>query len=643
MSTYQVIARKYRPQKFSDVVGQEHVTQTLTNAITSGRIAHAYLFCGPRGTGKTTLARIFAKALNCTGGPKAEFDEADPRVQEITEGRALDVLEIDGASNNGVEQVRELRETARFAPAAAKFKIYIIDEVHMLSTAAFNALLKTLEEPPAHVKFFFATTDPEKVLPTILSRCQRFDLRRIPAALIVKHLGWIAGREGVAIDELALHAIARGADGGMRDAESTLDQLISFCGNRIVEGEVLSMFGLASRSQIFQLAGSVLAGSANMALRTLDELARGGKDLGRVLGDLLHHFRNLLLFQIGQGDSSLVEVTESEWASLGEQAGAIQTEDLTRVLEVLSNAEGRQRDAGSKRIFLEMTLIKAIQARNSVSLETVLRELHRLKTAGSSAAPAAPDPVASRSVDVPSSRQSAPAAPADIPTRSPAPTTGPVPPSPLPEKSPRPETAPPAVAAAAAAAAAAVTAPPEAPATKVTASDPVSVWPSVLASMGPVQRAGLADARPLSFEKGVLTLGFPMASESFDFCNSQENARLLVTKFEQLGAGRVRIQFIRSEGVSSAAPPTSGVASVPLPANAAPSVVKEGATPTSASPSNSAAGARTPGSPVAESKSPKAAPVKLDKTEFLKDPLIQQALEVFKAQILEVHAANDTD
>src|SRR5881296_3906271 len=247
---YQVIARKYRPQRFGDVVGQDHVTQTLTNAIAQKRIAHAYLFCGPRGTGKTTIARIFAKCLNCTGGPKVDFDDHDPRCIEITEGRALDVLEIDGASNNGVEQVRELRETCKYAPASGKFKIYIIDEVHMLSTAAFNALLKTLEEPPEHVKFMFATTDPEKVLLTILSRCQRFDLRRIPSALIVKQLSKIAKEEKVKIDEAALFAIARGADGGMRDAESTLDQLISFCGDKIEEGDVLSMFGLAARSQI---------------------------------------------------------------------------------------------------------------------------------------------------------------------------------------------------------------------------------------------------------------------------------------------------------------------------------------------------------------------------------------------------------
>src|SRR4029450_10151357 len=209
--SYQVIARKYRPQRFEDVVGQEHVTRTLSRAIEQKRIAHAYLFCGPRGTGKTTIARIFAKCLNCTGGPKVDFDDKDPRCQEIAEGRSLDVLEIDGASNNGVEQVRELRETCKYAPASSRFKIYIIDEVHMLTTAAFNALLKTLEEPPAHVKFLFATTDPEKVLPTILSRCQRFDLRRIPTALIVEHLGVIAKEEKVSIDAEALHAIARGA------------------------------------------------------------------------------------------------------------------------------------------------------------------------------------------------------------------------------------------------------------------------------------------------------------------------------------------------------------------------------------------------------------------------------------------------
>src|SRR5256712_9105014 len=290
--SYQVIARKYRPQRFDEVVGQEHVTQTLANAIQQSRIAHAYLFCGPRGTGKTTIARIFAKCLNCTGGPKVDFDDKDPRCREIAEGRSLDVLEIDGASNRGIEEIRELRETVKYAPASSKFKIYIIDEVHMLTKEAFNALLKTLEEPPAHVKFMFATTEPEKVLPTILSRCQRFDLRRIPVALIVKHLGDIAKLEKVQIDDAALHAIARGADGGMRDAECALDQLISFCGSQIQESDVLSMFGLTAQGQLLKLSGAILGGDIQTALHELNTLAQHGKDLGRLLGDLLNHFRN---------------------------------------------------------------------------------------------------------------------------------------------------------------------------------------------------------------------------------------------------------------------------------------------------------------------------------------------------------------
>src|SRR6266705_1628738 len=337
--SYQVIARKYRPQRFNDVIGQEHVTQTLSRAIEQKRIAHAYLFCGPRGTGKTTIARIFAKCLNCTGGPKVDFDDQDQKCREIAEGRSLDVFEIDGASNNGVEQVRELRETCKYAPAGSKFKIYIIDEVHMLSTAAFNALLKTLEEPPEHVKFMFATTDPEKVLPTIMSRCQRFDLRRIPAALISKHLAEIAKLEKVQIDAAALYAIARGAEGAMRDAESTLDQLISFCGDKIEEPDVLSMFGLTAHSQLIELSRAILAGEVESALIMLNDLANHGKDLGRLLSDLLNHFRNLLIFQVSKGGLEMLEVSEGEANSLAEQSKMASTEGLTRIMEVFSETE----------------------------------------------------------------------------------------------------------------------------------------------------------------------------------------------------------------------------------------------------------------------------------------------------------------
>ncbi len=248
--SYQVFARKYRPQTFDDLVGQAHVVRTLKNAVEQNRLAHAYLFVGQRGIGKTSTARILAKALNCIHGPTVKPCGVCDSCKEITGGNSLDVLEIDGASNNGVEQVRELRDNVRYAPSKGHFKIYIIDEVHMLTSAAFNALLKTLEEPPPHVKFIFATTEPQKVLPTILSRCQRFDLHRIPANLIADHLQYIAKNEKVTLAPAAAHAIARGADGGLRDAESMLDQLVAFCGEKIEEQDVLNVFGFTSEQTV---------------------------------------------------------------------------------------------------------------------------------------------------------------------------------------------------------------------------------------------------------------------------------------------------------------------------------------------------------------------------------------------------------
>ncbi|MEI8207316.1 MAG: DNA polymerase III subunit gamma/tau, partial [Kiritimatiellales bacterium] len=247
---YEVLARKWRPQVFADVVGQNHVTQTLHNAIKSDRLAHAYLFVGPRGTGKTTTARILAKALNCQNRQGSEPCNTCDSCKEIMKGSSLDVIEIDGASNRGIDAVQELRDNVRYAPIRGPFKIYIIDEVHMLTREAFNAILKTLEEPPPHVKFFFATTEPQKVLTTILSRCQRFDLRRISIADITAQLQKISKAEGIKISADALLAIARGAEGGLRDAESALDQLVSFRGKTIEEADVLSVFGLISRAQL---------------------------------------------------------------------------------------------------------------------------------------------------------------------------------------------------------------------------------------------------------------------------------------------------------------------------------------------------------------------------------------------------------
>ena len=601
--SYQVIARKYRPQRFSDVVGQEHVTQTLTNAIAQNRIAHAYLFVGPRGTGKTTIARIFAKCLNCTGGPKVDFPDDDPRCIEITEGRAIDVLEIDGASNNGVEQVRELRETVKYAPASSKFKIYIIDEVHMLTTAAFNALLKTLEEPPAHVKFMFATTEAEKVLPTILSRCQRFDLRRIPTSLIVTHLGHIAKQEKVKIDADALHAIARGADGGMRDAESTLDQLISFCGDTIQEPDVLSMFGLTAQGQILSLARAVLEGDAPVMLRELNDLARNGKDLGRLLTDLLTHFRNLLVYQVTGQDLSLLEISEAEATAIAEESTLTRQESLTRILEVLSDAEGKLRDAMSKKIFLEVALLRAVQSRNAVSIDTVLKQLGQLKS-----------PEKATSTMSALGSQSTPAAnilasttaPAQIAELKDSPKSAPIAPQPVNMLEPGPASA-------------------------ESTGDLNALWTQLLDGVGrasPFTRTYLVEAHPVSLTKNLFTIGFdPEFADHIGLVDNSKNHALLQTKLKELGHPHCQIKFVQAEQPVGR---KVQAATSATPKAEAPGATKSAGNPGPAPKLNKAgASAQTLAKPE---------PVPFDKDDFKNDPLIQKALEVFKGQIVEVRS-----
>jgi DNA polymerase-3 subunit gamma/tau len=295
--SYEVFARKYRPQTFDDLVGQTHVSRTLKNAVAQNRLAHAYLFVGPRGVGKTSTARILAKSLNCVKGPTVTPCGVCDNCREIAAGNSLDVIEIDGASNNSVEDVRQLRDNVRYAPAKGRYKIYLIDEVHMLSQAAFNALLKTLEEPPPHVKFIFATTEPQKVLPTILSRCQRFDLHRIPANLIAQHLQFIAGKEKITLEPAAAHAIARGAEGGLRDAESMLDQLVAFCGEKIGENDVLNVFGFTSEQTVVDLTGQILRGETPGALELLYQQSESGKDMMRLMSDLIAYLRDLLVFK----------------------------------------------------------------------------------------------------------------------------------------------------------------------------------------------------------------------------------------------------------------------------------------------------------------------------------------------------------
>jgi DNA polymerase III subunit gamma/tau len=364
---YQVIARKWRPQTFDDVVGQDHVVRTLKNAIARNRIAHAYLFVGPRGTGKTSTARIFAKALNCTNGPKADFDPNDPAVKAIADGTSMDVIEIDGASNNSVDQIRDLRDDVRYAPTQGKYKIYIIDEVHMLSTAAFNALLKTLEEPPPHVKFVFATTDVQKVLPTIISRCQRFDLKPIPSDLIVQRLQKIAGEEKITVSPEALACIARMADGGMRDAQSIFDQMISFCGNEIGEPDVLDVYGLVAGEKIAALAAALAAGDHAKMVEIVDECDQSGRDLVRLLSDLQAFVRQALLDSIAKGGKSDV---------LG--GVSMTTEQLTRLLDGLREGESGVKLGLSEKINFEVTLLKAIEASRSRAIDSLIKELTAL-------------------------------------------------------------------------------------------------------------------------------------------------------------------------------------------------------------------------------------------------------------------------
>ena len=409
--SYLVLARKYRPQNFDQVIEQNHITRTLTNAITADRVAHAILFSGPRGTGKTTVARILAKAMNCEQGPTAVPCNICRSCEEITGGHAVDVFEIDGASNNSVDQVRELRENIKYMPAHSAFKIYIIDEVHMLSMAAFNALLKTLEEPPAHVLFMFATTEPHKIPITILSRCQRHDLRRINLDSILKHMAWICREEHFEIDEQGLGVIAREAGGSMRDALSLLDQIMTCTQGALSHEQVLDLLGVIDRTQIYDLADAILKTDIPAVLDVLDDIYNRGHDMKKLYSDLLEHFRNLLVATLSNKADKLIDLPVSEIELLVKQAKQVSATVINQTLDLLFKEEVAVRLSPQPKLALEMALIRLLQTVPALPIDVLIDKLDNLRndvlTTGQHAEilnPSAPAPEDAVAVGIPASQ-----------------------------------------------------------------------------------------------------------------------------------------------------------------------------------------------------------------------------------------------
>jgi DNA polymerase-3 subunit gamma/tau len=356
--SYTVFALKWRPNSFDEVIGQPHIVNTLKSAIEKNRLANAYLFAGPRGIGKTSTARILAKALNCKEGTTANPCGKCSSCLDISQSRSLDVIEIDGASNTGVEDVRSLRENVKFAPASGKFKIYIIDEVHMLSTAAFNALLKTLEEPPEFVKFLFATTHPDKIPSTVLSRCQRLDFRRISTMEIVSQLEKIVKSEKISVDKEVLLAIAKTSDGALRDAESILDQLVSFSKGKVSLKDVISILGLVEQEALFEITDKIIKKEPKKALGLLNRIIDDGKDVNIFLNNLIEHFRNLMIAKVSKGDQKLIDLPLDICERLLKQSQSLTLEEIFTVFNVLANTQEMAKRLDSLRIPLEVSIVR---------------------------------------------------------------------------------------------------------------------------------------------------------------------------------------------------------------------------------------------------------------------------------------------
>jgi DNA polymerase-3 subunit gamma/tau len=376
--SYEVLARKWRPQTFQDVIGQEHITQTLTNAIKIGRLAHAYLFGGPRGIGKTSIARILAKAINCKEGEPGIPCNKCISCTEITDGSSVDVQEIDGASNRGIDEIRALRENVKYMPSSSSYRVYIIDEVHMLTLPAFNARLKTLEEPPAHVKFIFATTETHKVPVTILSRCQRFDFKKIPQAILNKHLETIAAAENIQVSKSGLALIARESDGCMRDAQSLLDQVISFAGEKAEDRDITEILGVIDSDILFEASHAIIEGSSATCLEIVDRIYNYGYDIKEFYSALMSQFRNLLVSVLAS-QNNLLDMNDSDQKRARSQAEQAGSEKLQILLNFLINREQDLRFTSNARLLLETTMIKLCNLGDFLSFDDLMKRIDGLE------------------------------------------------------------------------------------------------------------------------------------------------------------------------------------------------------------------------------------------------------------------------